>query len=183
VTGCFRKSRGTTLSYRKGALAARGFLVLDADRLDDALSVGPEETVHPHDPSVADLVANGRPFGVSDALVGEEGDAVTDGLRVDEAHGLLVAGLAEEALAGPEHDSEVNKRLGSRRAISSYNVQSVRAVYNLGRVFTSGLRSDVTLVVRWRSKTTRRLGCGPPLTCRNARDSPHFRRDLASKHR
>ena len=27
-------------------------------------------------------------------------------LRVDEAHGLLVAGLAEEALAGPEHDRE-----------------------------------------------------------------------------
>src|SRR5687767_11599940 len=47
-----------------------------------------------------------RPLGVSDALVGEEGDAVTDGLGVDEAHGLLVAGLAEEALAGPEHDRE-----------------------------------------------------------------------------
>ena len=25
---------------------------------------------------------------------------------IDEAHGLLVAGLAEEALAGPEHDRE-----------------------------------------------------------------------------
>jgi hypothetical protein len=45
-----------------------------------------------------------RPLGVSDRLVGKEGDAVTDGLRVDEAHGFLVAGLAEEALAGPEHD-------------------------------------------------------------------------------
>jgi hypothetical protein len=36
-----------------------------------------------------------RPLGVSDGLVGEDGDAVTDGLRVDEAHGFLVAGLAE----------------------------------------------------------------------------------------
>ena len=42
----------------------------------------------------------------SDELVGEEGEAVTDGLGVDEAHGLLVAGLAEEALAGSEHDWE-----------------------------------------------------------------------------
>ena len=47
-----------------------------------------------------------RPPGVSDALVGEDGDAVTDGLGVDEAHGFLVAGLAEEARAGPEHDRE-----------------------------------------------------------------------------
>jgi hypothetical protein len=37
-------------------------------------------------------------------FVGEEGDAVTDGPGADEAHGFLVAGLAEEALAGPEHD-------------------------------------------------------------------------------
>ncbi len=43
-------------------------------------------------------------LGVSDGLVGEEGEVVTDGLGVDEAHGFLVAGLAEEALAGPEHD-------------------------------------------------------------------------------
>jgi hypothetical protein len=42
--------------------------------------------------------------GVSDGLVGEDGDAVTDGLRVGEAHGFLVAGLAEESRAGPEHD-------------------------------------------------------------------------------
>ena len=47
-----------------------------------------------------------RPLGVPDGLVGEDGDAVTDGLGVDEAHGFLVAGLAEEALAGPEHDRE-----------------------------------------------------------------------------
>ena len=31
-------------------------------RLNDALSIGPEETVHPHDPSVADRVANRSPL-------------------------------------------------------------------------------------------------------------------------
>src|SRR5215218_9922582 len=41
-----------------------------------------------------------------DERVGEEDEALTDGLGVDEAHGLLVAGLVEEALAGPEHDRE-----------------------------------------------------------------------------
>ena len=46
------------------------------------------------------------PPGVPDDLVGEEDEAVTDGPAADEAHGLLVAGLAEEALAGPEHDRE-----------------------------------------------------------------------------
>src|SRR6266480_4953594 len=47
-----------------------------------------------------------RPLGLPDELVREEGEAVTDGPGVEEAHGLLVAGLAEEALAGPEHDRE-----------------------------------------------------------------------------
>src|SRR5215218_2665033 len=41
-----------------------------------------------------------------DERVGEEDEALTDGLGVDEAHGLLVARLVEEALAGPEHDRE-----------------------------------------------------------------------------
>jgi hypothetical protein len=45
-----------------------------------------------------------RPLGVSDGLVGKEGEVVTDGSGADEAHGFLVADLAEEALAGPEHD-------------------------------------------------------------------------------
>src|SRR6266568_6664181 len=44
------------------------------------------------------------PLGVSDGLVGEVGDVAIDGLGVDKAHGFLVAGLAEKALAGPEHD-------------------------------------------------------------------------------
>jgi hypothetical protein len=35
-------------------------------------------------------------LGVSDELVGEVGEAVTDGPGVDEAHGFLVAGLAPE---------------------------------------------------------------------------------------
>src|SRR4029453_723837 len=52
------------------------------------------------------LAGAARLLGVSDGLVGEEGEAVTDGLDIDEAHGLLVAGLAEEALARPEHDRE-----------------------------------------------------------------------------
>ena len=45
-----------------------------------------------------------RLFGVSDEFVGEKDQAVTDGLGIDEAHGFFVAGLAEEALACPEHD-------------------------------------------------------------------------------
>jgi len=47
-----------------------------------------------------------RLLGVWDGLVDQIGDAALDGLGVEEAHGLLVAGLAEEALAGPEHDRE-----------------------------------------------------------------------------
>jgi hypothetical protein len=46
------------------------------------------------------------PLGLPDELVGEKDEAVTNGLGIDEAHGLLVARLAEEALAGPEHDWE-----------------------------------------------------------------------------
>jgi hypothetical protein len=42
--------------------------------------------------------------GVSDGLVGEDGDAACDRLRVDEPHGLLVARLAEKALTSSEHD-------------------------------------------------------------------------------
>jgi hypothetical protein len=39
-------------------------------------------------------------------LVGEVGDAALEGLGVEEAHGFLVAGLAEQALADPESDRE-----------------------------------------------------------------------------
>ena len=46
------------------------------------------------------------PLDVSDGLVGEEGDAVVECPDVDEAHGFLVAGLAEQALADPEGDRE-----------------------------------------------------------------------------
>src|SRR5271154_2525365 len=41
-----------------------------------------------------------------DELVSEEGHAVIDGLVVEQAHGLRVVGLAEQALAGPKHDRE-----------------------------------------------------------------------------
>src|SRR6266566_7623139 len=56
-------------------------------------------------PSFRNAGAIRRP-GVSDNLRGEEGEAVTDGPGVEETQGLLVAGLAEEALASPEHDRE-----------------------------------------------------------------------------
>src|SRR4029453_15903032 len=48
----------------------------------------------------------GRRLGLPDDLVREEDDVALDGLGVDEAHRFLVAGLAEETLAGPEHDRE-----------------------------------------------------------------------------
>src|SRR5262245_10829059 len=47
-----------------------------------------------------------RRLGVPDDLVGEEDDVAFDPLGVDEAHRFLVAGLAEEALAGAERDRE-----------------------------------------------------------------------------
>src|SRR6478752_5066006 len=46
------------------------------------------------------------PLGVPDRLVGEVGDAALEGLGVEEAHGFLVAGLSERALAGPGGDRE-----------------------------------------------------------------------------
>ena len=53
---------------------------------------------------MASSEANGTSTSSSDELVGEEGEAVTDGPGVEEANGFLVAGLVEEALASPEHD-------------------------------------------------------------------------------
>jgi hypothetical protein len=46
------------------------------------------------------------PLDLPDHLVGEEDQAVTDGLGIDEAHGLLVACLAEEALTRPQDHRE-----------------------------------------------------------------------------
>jgi hypothetical protein len=46
------------------------------------------------------------PLGLPDNLIGEEDDVALEGLGIDEAHSFLVAGLAEEALASPEHDRE-----------------------------------------------------------------------------
>ena len=43
-------------------------------------------------------------LGVSDGLVGEVGEVVIDGAGFDQAQGFLVAGFAEEPLAGAEHD-------------------------------------------------------------------------------
>ena len=39
-------------------------------------------------------------------LVGEVGEALADGPSLEEAHWLVVGGLAEETLAGPEHHRE-----------------------------------------------------------------------------
>jgi hypothetical protein len=39
-------------------------------------------------------------------LAGEAGDAALEGLGAGEAHGFVAAGLAEQALAGPEGDRE-----------------------------------------------------------------------------
>ena len=49
-------------------------------------------------------VAHGTALGLADDLLGEEGEAVADGPGVEEAHAVLVAGLLEEAFAGPERD-------------------------------------------------------------------------------
>jgi hypothetical protein len=46
----------------------------------------------------------GRPLGLRGEFVNQVGEAVTDSAGVEQAHRLLVAGLAEESLAGPEHD-------------------------------------------------------------------------------
>ena len=45
-------------------------------------------------------------LAVPDELVGEEGDALADRSGVDQAEGQGCAGLAEEAVAGPEHERE-----------------------------------------------------------------------------
>jgi hypothetical protein len=44
--------------------------------------------------------------GLADGLVGEPSETVSERRGIDEPHGLLVAGLAEEALAGAEDDGE-----------------------------------------------------------------------------
>jgi hypothetical protein len=43
-------------------------------------------------------------LGVSDELVGEAGEVVTHGAGAGQAQGFGVAGLAEEAVAGAEHE-------------------------------------------------------------------------------
>ena len=43
---------------------------------------------------------------VSDGSAGEDDDVAFKGPRIDEAHRFSIAGLAEEARAGPEHDRE-----------------------------------------------------------------------------
>src|SRR5215475_10297193 len=45
-------------------------------------------------------------LGGANDLVGKEDDVALDGLGVDEAHRLLLAGLAEESRAGAKSDRE-----------------------------------------------------------------------------
>src|SRR5215813_7316051 len=45
-------------------------------------------------------------LGVSHNLVGDEGQAVSDGVRMDESQGLLAGGLAEKARSIPEYHRE-----------------------------------------------------------------------------
>ena len=66
----------------------------------------PMEGVHPGFSDCRRYPTSVSWLGLSDHLVGEIGEAVADGLGVEEPHGLLVGGLAEEALARPEHDRE-----------------------------------------------------------------------------
>jgi hypothetical protein len=56
--------------------------------------------------------------GVPDRLVGEVGDAALEGLGVKEAHGFLVAGLAEQALADLEGTGKIFSRSSSIRSCS-----------------------------------------------------------------
>src|SRR5712664_2083334 len=56
--------------------------------------------------TIVPVILSARPdrsLGVPNGLVCEEGQVV-DGPGADEAHGYLVAGFAEKALSGPEHD-------------------------------------------------------------------------------
>src|SRR5213080_2891712 len=52
------------------------------------------------------LLSNQNLFalGLADRLVGKEGEVARDGLVADEAHGFLVVGLGEKALAHPQYD-------------------------------------------------------------------------------
>ena len=88
-------------------------------------------------------------LGAPDGLVGELGDAALDGLGVEETHGFLIAGLAEEALAGPEHDREVFSRSSSTRSCSI----SVRTSWKLAGTTISPLSSCFSFET-WRQSGT-----------------------------
>src|SRR4029079_4981545 len=84
---------------------ARAKLERSTDRCPDALRCPRRSPVSPTALRCPPTLLGVRTLlGVPDALVGEEGETVTDGLGADETQGPGVAGLAEEALAGPEHD-------------------------------------------------------------------------------
>src|SRR5271156_6777615 len=77
--------------------------VVEAIRANQGGDASPT-CVHPHRPH-----SFGRVLGVSDALVGEVGEAVTDGVGFDKAQGFWargfwVAGLAEEAVTCAHHE-------------------------------------------------------------------------------
>ena len=75
---------------------------------------GDPEAHEPDGAEEGDVEAESRAWGsrrtcwrrVLSELVGEKRQSVADRLGIDETHGLLLAGRAEEALAVPEHDRE-----------------------------------------------------------------------------
>jgi hypothetical protein len=94
-----------TPAARKRFQAETGPRITALTAKEDATPVGARV---PHLPPVPDhgpAGARGR-LGLMDELVSEVSEALTDGPGVEEPHGFLVAGLAEEALAGTEHDRE-----------------------------------------------------------------------------
>jgi hypothetical protein len=67
---------------------------------------GPPQLIEQRRDLLGASVLSDVSLGPSHDLVGEEGEAVTDGPGVEEAHRLDVAGLPKQALAGTEHDRE-----------------------------------------------------------------------------
>src|SRR5690242_1880532 len=70
------------------------------------LSRSPERRGRPGGQGARELLCEAMRSGGRRELVGQAGEAVADRRDADEVHWLLVIGLAEQALTGPEHDRE-----------------------------------------------------------------------------
>src|SRR6516225_8187669 len=91
-TGSFPQTRTDICSYGSARLTCEE----DPDARQAGLRLSASERSHRPTPA-------GR---LSYDLVGEVGEALADGPSLEEAHWLVVGGLAEETLAGPEHHRE-----------------------------------------------------------------------------